>query len=335
MLPGSFGICAFQRKGVRVIGKLIRLAILGLSEGNGHPYSWSAICNGYNPQALEPCPFPVISSYLAGNPDGASGIPQMKVTHVWTPLKSDAGSIARFATIPNILDNPADALGNVDAVIVATDDWTEHLDLSRPFLNAGIPVLIDKPLALSIEDLQTFSNYHESGARLMSSSGLRFSQKIHPLRDGPWWSIAACINSSWEKYGIHIIDPLLQIFGPGFSEVRLIPTMSGELFVANHNNGCTVSVHSIQNKSAGFGHLCAFGYPKVQLVQMDDYFHCFRTLLTNFRDLCLGAETQVSFDQTLEAMRVILAGMRSREIGGGPISVVDLIKKVEPDRSLL
>ena len=29
-------------------GKPIRIAVLGLVDGNGHPYSWSAIVNGYD-----------------------------------------------------------------------------------------------------------------------------------------------------------------------------------------------------------------------------------------------------------------------------------------------
>ncbi len=43
----------------------IRLAMLGMIEGNGHPYSWSAIVNGYNPKEMAQCPFPVIPQYLA------------------------------------------------------------------------------------------------------------------------------------------------------------------------------------------------------------------------------------------------------------------------------
>lgn len=32
--------------------KEIRLAILGLSPGNGHPYSWSAMFNGYDKELM-------------------------------------------------------------------------------------------------------------------------------------------------------------------------------------------------------------------------------------------------------------------------------------------
>ena len=36
----------------------IRLAMLGMIEGNGHPYSWSAIVNGYNPDGDGQVPLP-------------------------------------------------------------------------------------------------------------------------------------------------------------------------------------------------------------------------------------------------------------------------------------
>src|SRR5690554_2257137 len=42
----------------------IRLGVIGLSDGNGHPYSWSAIVNGYDPVAMQACEFPVIPEYL-------------------------------------------------------------------------------------------------------------------------------------------------------------------------------------------------------------------------------------------------------------------------------
>ena len=39
--------------------------MLGMTEGNGHPYSWSIIINGkYNAQALAKCPYAAIIDYL-------------------------------------------------------------------------------------------------------------------------------------------------------------------------------------------------------------------------------------------------------------------------------
>ena len=44
--------------------KELRIGILGMTEGNGHPYSWSAMFNGYDPEEMETCGFPVIPRYL-------------------------------------------------------------------------------------------------------------------------------------------------------------------------------------------------------------------------------------------------------------------------------
>ena len=45
--------------------KELRLGVVGLSEGNGHPYSWSAIFNGCDMSFMKDCGFPVIPGYLA------------------------------------------------------------------------------------------------------------------------------------------------------------------------------------------------------------------------------------------------------------------------------
>ena len=39
--------------------------MIGYNEGNGHPYSYSAIFNGYNrKELLKKCPYPIIKKYL-------------------------------------------------------------------------------------------------------------------------------------------------------------------------------------------------------------------------------------------------------------------------------
>ena len=43
----------------------IRLGMIGMTEGNGHPYSWSAIFNRYDREAMtSERPFPGIPAYL-------------------------------------------------------------------------------------------------------------------------------------------------------------------------------------------------------------------------------------------------------------------------------
>ena len=63
----------------------LKLAMLGMTEGNGHPYSWSIIVNGsYDADALARCPYAVIRDYIAKQPPETLGIAGTQVTHVWT-----------------------------------------------------------------------------------------------------------------------------------------------------------------------------------------------------------------------------------------------------------
>ena len=58
----------------------IRLAMLGMVEGNGHPYSWSAIINGrYDMARMAECGYPSIPEYLGAQPKEALGIPGARV----------------------------------------------------------------------------------------------------------------------------------------------------------------------------------------------------------------------------------------------------------------
>ena len=75
--------------------------MLGMVDGNGHPYSWSAIINGrYDAQAMADCGFPVIPQYLGAEPPENLGIPGAQVTHVWCDDPADAAKVAKRPSFP-------------------------------------------------------------------------------------------------------------------------------------------------------------------------------------------------------------------------------------------
>ena len=71
--------------------KKLKLAMLGMTEGNGHPYSWSIIINGkYNAEALAKCPYAANNHYISKQHQNTLGIVNSEVTHVWTDYPQDA-----------------------------------------------------------------------------------------------------------------------------------------------------------------------------------------------------------------------------------------------------
>ena len=60
--------------------KELRIGILGMTEGNGHPYSWSAMFNEYEKEPMEDCGFPVIPRYLEKQAPKTFGIEGAHIT---------------------------------------------------------------------------------------------------------------------------------------------------------------------------------------------------------------------------------------------------------------
>ena len=194
--------------------------MLGMIEGNGHPYSWSAIVNGYNPEEMAKCPFPVIPQYLAEVPLNTMRIPGARVTHVWTDDPADAPKVAAASRIENVVARPEDVIGQVDAVIIGTDDGHEHVRRARPFIEAGLPMFVDKPLAINVPDLNQFIRWHQAGKVFLSSSNMRYAPEIKQIlrqkaQLGELRWITTCTSKTWERYAIHALEGDLAGAGAG------------------------------------------------------------------------------------------------------------------------
>ena len=99
------------------MNKIINLGVIGISEGNGHPYSWSAIFNGYNKKKMENCGYPAIYDYLKDQKFPDAQIKEGRVTHIWTQDLSLSQKIASATLIENIADDYHDLIKNVDALL--------------------------------------------------------------------------------------------------------------------------------------------------------------------------------------------------------------------------
>lgn len=117
----------------------LRLAILGMVERNGHPYSWSAIINGdYNKEEMVKCPYAGIPAYLGQQPAEKLGIPGARATHIWTDDPADAKNVAEASYIEHIAECPEEVIGQVDAVIIATDKGFEHVKRAQYCISCSL-----------------------------------------------------------------------------------------------------------------------------------------------------------------------------------------------------
>lgn len=309
----------------------IRLAMLGMVDGNGHPYSWSAILNGtVNREEMAKCPYPVIPAYLFAQPPAALGIPGARVTHIWCDDKEDARRVAKASGIETVVERPEDVLGHVDAVIIPTDKPEEHVRRARPFIEAGLPVFVDKPLVDSEEDLRQFVTWQRQGKLFMSSSCMRYSTEFAELRKGledlgPLRLITMTMCKSWERYGIHALEGVYPFLPPGgWRSVVNSGTSDANVLHIEHEIGAHIVLAVIADMYGAFGVMGVHGTKGSLCAKFSDTFTAFKSQLAAFVQWLRDGRSPVPMEQTVELMKIIIAGIRSRNLGGARILLSDI-----------
>lgn len=314
-------------------GKELRLAMLGMIEGNGHPYSWSAIVNGFDPAAMAACPYPAILDYLGKQRVEDVRIPGARVTHIWTDDPADAPKVAAASLIEHVVARPEDVIGHVDAVIVATDDGDDHIRRVQPFIDAGLPVFVDKPMATNIADLRQFVAWHQAGATILSTSGMRYApamrlsgeQRSH-LGDLRWITSFTC--KTWERYGIHALEAVEPLLGPCFLSVQALSDSGGDVMHLTHRSGVRVTIGALHDAYGSFGAVHLYGTKGQLPLRLDDTYSAFRGQLVAFIDMLRTGTRPLPFDETVELMAVIIAGRRSRDQNGAVIHISDILSEL-------
>lgn len=308
----------------------LRLAMLGMIEGNGHPYSWSAIVNGYDPAEMAHCPYPAIPGYLGRQPLESMGIPGARVTHVWTDDPADAPKVAAASRIGQVVARPEDVIGQVDAVVIATDDGNDHVRRARPFVEAGLPVFIDKPLATNLDDLRQFVAWQRAGKVLLSTSGMRYAPELRldaeqqaQIGDLRWITSFTC--KTWERYGIHALEAVYPLLGPGFVSVQTQAQDGSDLVHLRHASGVQITLAAIHDAYGSFGAVHLYGTRGQLALRLTDTYHAFRGQLVAFVDLLRSGRPPFAFSQTVELMAILIAGIQSREQDGRRIELAPLL----------
>ena len=305
---------------------MLKLGVMGLSPGNGHPFSWSAIINGdFDEAVMADCGYPVIPVYLGANRE-TLGIPDARVTHVWTQDREISANIAAASLIENIVDNPEDMIGSVDAILLARDDPENHVAMARPFLEAGVPIFIDKPLAINQHDLDYFVEQHQAGKFIMSCSSFRYSPECGAVRAniaelGQIELATAVGKKDWIKYGVHMLEGMFALLDdPPAATVRHVSHSHKDVVFIEFGNGLVATVHLFYDICPTF-QISVFGRQGWRLIDMQNSYVCFRDNLVEFvRSVREGTE-RLEFSRTLNIIKTLIAAQVSLDQGGKTITL--------------
>ena len=306
---------------------MLNLGIIGMSEGNGHPYSWSAIINGdFDREEMDKCGFAGIPIYLKANAD-TLGIDGARVTHIWTQDKKISGHIAKASGIENVVDKMEDMIGQVDAVLLARDDPENHKVMAEPFINADVPLFVDKPLAITKEDLGYFAEQNAGGKFIMSCSSMRYSAEClgakTELADlGKIEFATATGKKDWVKYGVHMLEALYALLDdPKTVSVRHTGEAGRDIVTIKLESGLLLTINLFMDITATF-QISLFGQKGWRLIEIKNSYSMFKENLTEFIRSVREGKSRLDFNKTENIIRTLIAAKESLESGGKTIDLI-------------
>lgn len=135
-----------------------------------------------------------------------------------------------------VIMTPEEMLGNVDAVMVTSRDGALHAKYARPFIEAGIPAFVDKPLTRDVEDaVELMRLAKEKGVPIVGGSSLKYPEDLQglkavveqgELRGADLAAPVSLVNDygGFFFYAAHLVEMTMAIFGSNPQKVTAYRT---------------------------------------------------------------------------------------------------------------
>lgn len=295
-----------------------RIGMIGLD--TSHVIAFTKAINGDQENGCR-----VIAGYPGGSPDVTSSA--SRVGKFTAQLRDDYGL--------EIVDSIERLCARVDGILLESVDGRPHLEQARPVIAAGKPVFIDKPMAGNLADvLQIFQLAREAEVPCWSSSSLRFSPGILSLRNseelGDVLGCAAFSPCALEEhhpdlywYGVHGVEILFTIMGPGCRSVRRVQTEETEHVVGLWEDGRIGTYRGLRAGKRDYGAM-VFGSKKVM---PSGKYGGYQPLVDHIITFFKTGKIPVPEKETVEIFAFMSAADQSKALGGAEVSLASVIQE--------
>jgi hypothetical protein len=306
-------------------GKPLRAGIIGLD--TSHAPAFTALLNDPKAEA-DVAGVKVVAAF----PGGSADIPSSRdrVAEYTNELRDKHGV--------EIVDSIESLLGKVDVVLLESVDGRPHLDQARPVFAARKPVFIDKPVAGTLADaIAIYELAEKSGTPVFSSSSLRYSPGIAAMRDGKLGAVVGCDaygpceleehHPDFYWYGIHGVETLFTIMGPGCESVSRVQTPGAELAAGVWKGGRIGTFRGLRDGAKDYG---ATVFGKKGIGPSGGYAG-YRPLVVEICKFFKTGKPPVTAEETIEIFAFMEAADESKRQGGKPVALETVIAKARAE----
>ena len=298
---------------------MTRLAFIG-GAGAYHARAFACLINKHDRQAWSAAGMPAYDREPLDNAE---------VVAIWDPDHAEAQKLAALARIPHVLDKMEAAVGLVDGVLILDDITMKHQARARPFLEAGMPTFIDKPLSPDpAEAADLIALAKQSGAPMMSCSALRYSKELADAQNdlaniGRIICATATGPSELVFYGIHPLELAHTVMGPGVEWVQNIGDEQRSFARCAYPDGRSIILQVLGEASTGL-QATFFGEKGWRHVNVTDAGHFYQTMLAAFVRMVETREIPIPLETTLELMLILAAAKRSQQRGSVRVTLSEM-----------
>lgn len=234
--------------------KVLRVGLIGLD--TSHVTAFTALLN--DPAHPDHVPGArVVAAYKGGSPDIEASATRIDK---FTAELRDTWKI-------EIVDSIEALLTRVDVVMIESVDARVHLAQARPVIAAKKPLFIDKPMAASTRDgAEIIRLAKAAGVPVFSASSRRFVEDVLMLKADA--KVGAVLGAAtygpatiephhpdlfW--YGVHAVETLYQLMGPGCVSVSRTHTDGTDVVVGTWADGRVGVMRGVRSGKYGtYGH---------------------------------------------------------------------------------
>jgi len=231
-----------------------------------------------------------------------------------------------------LVDKPEEMIGKIDAVMVESVDGSVHYERALPFIEAGIPTFIDKPFTCSLDEAKKLAELaSEKGVPLFSSSSLRYALEVQEVKaKGEEYGDVVGVdayspapqhprNPGLFHYGIHGVETLYALMGPGCEYVTCISDEGTDVVVGHWEDGKVGTVRGIRKGASGYG-FSAFCQNRILHSQINTAY-IYRELLKRVVEMFQTGKPPIDISESLEIVAFIEAALKSSQKGGEPVKL--------------
>lgn len=226
-------------------------------------------------------------------------------------------------------------LPKVDVVLVMSVDGRPHLEYASKAIAAGKPVYLDKPMAASLTDvIEIFRLAEEADIPVFSASSLRYSSGFQQMRyDSPIGKILGADAYSPCKYephhpdlfwyGVHGVETLFTIMGPGCKSVQRTATEDTDFVVGVWEDGRIGTFRGTRTGPHGYG---AFAYGE-KGQQTAGKYEGYAPLCVEICKFFTTGQAPIEPRETIEIFAFMEAADESKRQDGARVSIDEVIEK--------